>query len=247
MVRRLACLASLILLASCPGSAPAPACRSVTFSDTPFTVCSFDPAVSTIRLFHTAPDGEVYGQFDRLAQHSPLLFAMNGGMYHEDRRPVGLYVERGATLAPIVLAESNGNFGMLPNGVFWLRADGTAGVTETSAFAAPETPGVWYATQSGPMLVIDGALHPKFNVDGKSRKRRNGVGIDEAGHVHFAISNVPVNFHTFARLFRDELATPNALFLDGQVSKIYSAELELSEKGLDMGPIIAVTIEESDQ
>ncbi|MEL7453414.1 MAG: phosphodiester glycosidase family protein, partial [Pseudomonadota bacterium] len=98
-----------------------------------------------------------------------------------------------------------------------------------------------FATQSGPMLVIDGALHPAFNVDGPSKKRRNGVGISADGETKiFAISEEPVNFHTFATLFRDKLQAPNALFLDGTVSKLYAPELERDDIGLPMGPIIAV-------
>lgn len=134
-----------------------------------------------------------------------------------------------------------GNFGMLPNGVFWI--DGrTAGVTETLAYDAlfPEDP-PRFATQSGPMLVIDGVLHPDLNPDGTSLRRRNGVGISADGEeVFFVISETPVNFHTFARLFRDDLRTPNALYLDGAVSKVYVPSLERNESGLDMGPIVGV-------
>ncbi len=111
---------------------------------------------------------------------------------------------------------------------------------ETTAFhAADLTPD--YATQSGPMLVIDGAIHPVFNPDSLSRKRRNGVGLSEDGRrISFAISDIPVTFHAFATLFRDELQTKNALFLDGSVSKIYTSEVARNEQGLDMGPIVAV-------
>ena len=92
------------------------------------------------------------------------------------------------------------------------------------------------------MLVIEGELHPAFNEDGPSRKRRNGVGVSEDGQIlYFAISDVPVNFHSFATLFRDELDTPNALFLDGYVSKLYAPDLGRNEAGLDMGPIVGVT------
>ena len=118
--------------------------------------------------------------------------------------------------------------------------DGTPHVTESLAFEA-EAPDARFATQSGPMLVIDGALHPRFNADGPSRKRRNGVGVTADGAtLYFAISDVPVNFHSFASLFRDKLNTPNALFLDGYVSKLYAPEIGRNETGLDMGPIVGV-------
>jgi uncharacterized protein YigE (DUF2233 family) len=35
------------------------------------------------------------------------------------------------------------------------------------------------------------------------------------------VSETPVNFHTFGRLFRDELGCQDALYLDGSISQIY--------------------------
>ena len=91
------------------------------------------------------------------------------------------------------------------------------------------------------MLVLKGALHPDFNEDGPSRKRRNGVGLSGDGRtIYFAISDTPVNFHSFARLFRDRLDTPNALYLDGVVSRLYAPDIQRDESGLDLGPIVAV-------
>jgi uncharacterized protein YigE (DUF2233 family) len=236
----------LIALAACSeAQTDPPACRALTFDGAPYSICRFDPLTADLRLLHTAPDGNVYGQFDRLAEAlaedgQTLSFAMNAGMYHDDRAPVGYYLENDEQIAPLQIGESPGNFGLVPNGVFAFN-DQWAGVIETQAFQdtdwiVPPT----HATQSGPMLVIDGELHPKFNADGPSKKRRNGVGVDADGIVHFAISDVPVNFHSFARLFRDELATPNALFLDGTISKLYAPELDRNDTGLDMGPIVAV-------
>ena len=234
------------LLAACAAKAD-DRCAPLTFEGSDFVVCKVLPARDKIRLELIHPDGMPFAQFDRVEAHyaeaqTPLILAMNAGMYHEDRRPVGLYIQNGEEIARLQPNPGPGNFGLLPNGVFWV--DGSiAGVTESLTFAdrfADASPA--FATQSGPMLVIDGQLHPDFNEDGPSRKRRNGVGISADGEtLYFAISDDPVNFHTFGRLFRDELKTPNALFLDGVVSKLYAAELGRSDRGLDMGPILTVS------
>ncbi|MGJ8559259.1 MAG: phosphodiester glycosidase family protein [Litorimonas sp.] len=183
--------------------------------------------------------GEPLGQFDALAQTLPKtpVMVMNGGMYHADRSPVGLYIDENLLRAPLVKRAGPGNFGLLPNGVFW--SDGTqVFVTETLAYDRL-SPTPEFATQSGPMLVIDGALHPRFKPDSESRKRRNGVGI-VGDRVVFAISDDFVTFHHFARLFRDHLNADNALFLDGSISRIYAPEIGRNERGADLGPMIAV-------
>ena len=235
-------IAALMLTACAQGDPKN--CRQVKHAEHIFTVCSFD-ASEDIRLSLTHADDAPIAQFDRLTENiasdgKSLAFAMNAGMYHPDRSPVGLYIEDGEQIAPVITREGPGNFGMLPNGIFAVSDTGAPLVMETNAYiAADMSPRA--ATQSGPMLVIDGALHPKSNPDGTSRRRRNGVGVSADGAVvHFAISEGFVTFHEFATLFRDELETPNALYLDGRISRLYAPELGRNEGGLDMGPIVSV-------
>lgn len=243
MMRRLPLMLLLAVAVGC-ARLPGEPCRPVTYAETPFIVCSFDAASHDIRVFLNDADGVPYGQFESLATAlesggERLVFAMNAGMYLPDRRPVGLLVEEAEQRAPLNLADGSSNFTLKPNGVFWI-GEGMAAIEESEAFAAAgRTPR--FATQSGPMLVIDGALHPAFNENGTSRYRRNGVGVSADGRrVYFAISEVPVNFHTFASLFRDRLETPNALYFDGRISLIYAPNLTRLERGTEMGPIVGV-------
>jgi len=229
-------------------ASPAFACEQVEFDGAPFTACTVDLTQTETRLFLRDEAGEVFGSFNRLNNALPegqrLGVAMNAGMFHDDRRPVGLYVEDGEEEMRVVTSEGPGNFGLLPNGVLCLT-DGHAALIESRAFAESR-PACRDATQSGPMLVIDGELHPRFLQDSDSRNIRNGVGVSEDGTtMHLVISDVPVNFHHFARFFRDHLGVPNALFFDGRVSRLYAPEIGRSDFGLPIGPIIATVVDDT--
>lgn len=216
------------------------ACENVTHRGASYTVCEVAQG-ARIELFLRDEAGDILGSFSAVqgAADGTVTMAMNAGMYHEDRRPVGLYIEDGTQETAIVTREGPGNFGLLPNGVFCLRED-RADVIESRAFAA-NPPACKDATQSGPMLVIDGALHPRFLPDSPSRNLRNGVGTSADGkRVVFAISNAPVTFHEFGTFFRDVLALPNALYFDGRVSRLYAPALGRNDFGLPLGPIVAV-------
>ena len=222
-------------------------CRTTTFQDQSFTVC--EAAVGDdLRLFlRPAEDAPVYGNFrpidEALAQDGKeLAFAMNGAMYHPDRRPVGLFVQQGREVSPIVTREGPGNFGLLPNGVFCIEPARFT-VIESRAFATAPLP-CTYAMQSGPMLVIDGAYHPRFLPDSTSRLIRNGVGVSADGkRAVFVISDSPVNFYEFARFFRDELNLPQALYIDGSVSRLHAPALRRSDWGTLLGPIIGKVVD----
>lgn len=222
------------------GPALADGCRDLSYLGDSYTVCTVsNPA--TIDLWLKANDDMVIGEFfslqEMLAEEGKtLIFAMNGGMFHEDRRAVGLFVSDFKEQARIVTREGPGNFGLLPNGVYCVEGP-TARIIESRRFAVI-TPACRLATQSGPMLVINGALHPKFTPESTSLKRRNGVGVDTKGRSHFVISNSLVRFHDVGTLFRDVLDSPNALFLDGTVSRLFAADLNRSDAGPRMGPII---------
>lgn len=214
-------------------------CRARDFDGAPFTLCRIDPASHEVVLFSADETGSPYAQFSRLPREiegGELVFAMNAGMYHADLSPVGLHVEDGEEIKAINTRPGPGNFHMLPNGVFFMQGS-RASVLATPVFVErgikPDL-----ATQSGPMLVIDGALHPRFIAGSTSQRRRNGVCVDDAGVIVFAISDRPVNFHHFARLFRDQVGCRNALYLDGTMSSLYAPALGRADAIRPMGPII---------
>ncbi len=244
MTRRCGHATLIILSWLAYGATPASAaCAPKSFDDAKFTVCTFDPRHDDIRLFLNGSDGKPYGSLAALAaalktKGERLAFAMNAGMFKEDQSPVGLYVEDRRKLNEADTRAGATNFHLKPNGVFWV-GDGVAGVTETSRYLA-SPPAARYATQSGPMLVVDGKIHPKIKPGGASEKIRNGVGGCDGGAVAFAITDTPVNFDTFARLFRDGLGCRNALFLDGSVSSLYAPELNRDDELGPIGPIAAV-------
>ena len=162
-------------------------------------------------------------------------------MFDPALKPVGLYVEQGRELVHANTKPGYGNFHMKPNGVFYISGDRAAAVAETRAFLK-QRPRAALATQSGPMLVIDGRLHPRFDRASTSLKARNGVGVRADGKVMFAVSQGEVSFDAFARLFRDGLNCPNALFLDGgSASSLYAPSLNRHGNAIvSLGPMLAV-------
>lgn len=216
--------AALVITLLVATSAQAQLCAEESFEDVAYVVCTIDPATSDLRLFWKNDQGKPYRTFSNVAaavsdQGMELGLAVNAGMYQSDFSPLGLYVENGEQLRPADTVSIGGpqrqipNFYKKPNGIFFLDKTG-AGILPTNEFLDAQ-PTVRFATQSGPMLVIENELYPALIPGSTDRTRRSGVGVCEDRQIRFAISNSRVNFHDFARLFRDELACPNALFLDG--------------------------------
>jgi uncharacterized protein YigE (DUF2233 family) len=240
---RFALMALLLVLVGC---APArePACRATTFEGTRFTVCLMDTRRDDLRLMTKDRSGAPLRSFanvsDALGRRAhDLRFAVNAGMFDDSGAPIGLYVENGRTLKAANTNEGPGNFHMMPNGVFSVDGDGVVHVETTQDFLARGAAPQW-ATQSGPMLVIGGALHPQIQEDGPSRLIRNGVGVRGARLAVFAISDDPVSFGRFARLFRDELGCTDALFFDGTVSSLWAPALNRRDSGAPLGPMAVV-------
>ena len=222
--------------------AAAVTCENIESLGDSYTVCTVDAVADDLRLFLRDEEGQIFGNFlniDSMLEDAQLSFAMNAGMYHADRSPVGYFMQNGLQAMRVILNAGPGNFGLLPNGVLCIN-DTDVKVYETLRFV-DKGPACRDATQSGPMLVIDGALHPRFLSDGTSKYIRNGVGtIEDGSTAMFVISNDAVNFYDFGILFRDVLRTPNALYFDGKVSRLHAPSIGRSDLGFRIGPIVGV-------
>lgn len=227
--------------------------------DSPFTysVCSvnvdaLDSERYSLQLFWQQPatsanNNQPLLTFDTLLATLPanqtLNFAMNAGMYNENYAPIGYTVIEGEEFRALNTKEGGGNFHLLPNGVMWWDKAGNVQITESNALDQQlknEEAQPWYATQSGPMLVINDEIHPQFNPDSSSIKFRNGAGVCSDGSIKFVNSDEPVTFYQFASLFKEDLSCPNALFLDGGIaSALYAPSIDKNDKK-EMGVMIGL-------
>ena len=225
----------------------ASACEPITFEGSRFTACRYRRGEDRIAMF-LDPLGVPLRSLAALETYlgpraDRLRFAMNGGMYDREGRPIGLYVADGIQRKALNRRDGAGNFHLMPNGVFSVDRDGRVAVTSSADFEPSDN--TRWATQSGPMLVIDGALHPRFSENGASLHVRNGVGVAGPDTAWFAVSDEPVSFGRFARLFRDRLGCANALFLDGSVSSLWDRPANRMDAFPQLGPMIAVFSEPS--
>ena len=218
------------------------ACERIEFEGSRFTACRYRRGEDRIELFLDR-GGRPLRSLAALELHlgpraGSLRFAMNAGMYDRAGRPIGLYIENGRERRALNTRNASGNFHLKPNGVFTVDGQGRVSVVTSDAYQASDD--LRWATQSGPMLVIAGALHPRFSENGASLHVRNGVGVADPDTAWFAISDEPVSFGRFARLFRDRLGCRDALFLDGAVSSLWDHPAARMDAYPSLGPMVAV-------
>lgn len=236
----------LLLIAACdraPSATSAAAeespCSTRSFEETRFTVCKLPRGKVEVRTSDTS--GKPYRSFSALEgalgeRSSTVAFAMNAGMFDDEGHAIGLLIEDGKQLHAINRRKGGGNFHLMPNGVFLVRDSGKAEVVTTPEFESSDD--IQFATQSGPMLLIDGRLHPAFEPDGRSRHFRNGVGIAPDGSPVFVISADLVSFGKLARFYRDVIKAEDALFFDGAVSSLWDPANGRRDTHSPLGPIV---------
>lgn len=210
----------------------------------PFLTYLVNPKEADLQLFWKDDAGEKIKSFamlkSYLSEHNKkLLFAMNGGMYTKNRDPQGLYIEKGKILKKANrVQKAYGNFYMQPNGVFCIDTHYKASVVQTKNMKLDGS--ISYATQSGPMLVIDSQMHPDFTYKSSHVNIRNGVGILPNGIILFAMSKQEINFYDFAQFFLSK-GCKNALYLDGFVSRCYLPEKNWVQMEGEFGVLIGVS------
>jgi uncharacterized protein YigE (DUF2233 family) len=208
-----------------------------------FITYKVDVKKSDLRLYWKNDRNEQFNSIGNLktwieSKNKKLVFAMNGGMYMEDRSPLGLYIENTKQVRRLNTAHGSGNFYLQPNGVFYITAGNNAAICKTSDFK--NNGKIKYATQSGPLLVVDGSINSVFTKGSSNTNIRNGVGILPNGEVIFSMSKDAVNFYDFAKYFQD-MGCKYALYLDGFVSRTYLPEKNWIQTDGDFGIIIGVT------
>lgn len=217
------------------------ACRQVIFENTPLTDCIAIPERHRIATALAGPEGNFGSLAAFAATRDPktIAFAVNAGMFDEAGDPIGYFVQGGERTKELNTADGEGNFHMKPNGVFFGTGDKweirTADDFLRNVGERPD-----FGTQSGPMLLVNGKLHPEIRDDGPSRTIRNAVGVDDKGRAHFVISAAPISFGKLARFYRDALKVKNALYLDGSVSQLWNPATERLDTGAPIGPILVV-------
>ena len=214
-----------------------------TQQDTKILSYEVNLQAQTLRFYWKDDQSKIFKNFKTLkawleSKNKTLVFATNGGMYKTDNSPLGLYIEDKKSVTALNTFSGKGNFYVKPNGVFYITGKKEGFISQTSRFK--NTSETTYATQSGPMLVIDGNIHPAFKKGSDNLNIRNGVGILESGNVVFAMSKEPINFHDFATYFKT-LGCKNALYLDGYVSRTYLPEKNWIQTDGNFGVILAVT------
>ena len=212
-------------------------------TDEKFISYTVDPKKQDLKLYWKDIKQQNFKSIQNLKtwlekNNKKLVFAMNAGMYKEDYSPLGLFIEDKKIISALNTKNANGNFYLKPNGVFYITNDSTAVICKTTNFI--NNGKIKYATQSGPMLVIDGKIHPEFKEGSKNVNIRNGVGILPDNRIVFAMSKSEINFYDFANYFKS-LGCKNALYLDGFVSRTYLPERNWTQTDGNFGVIIGVT------
>ena len=236
-------LISFFLLVSCKSKVK----REVVINE---NILSYviNPKTQNLKFYWKDKNDNNFKSFKNLQlnlqkENKELIFATNGGMFKKDFSPQGLYIENGKILNKLdTIKNGYGNFYMQPNGIFYITDKNKPVICTSKDFLQnvfTENNQIKYATQSGPLLLIDGKIHSKFNKGSKNINIRNGVSVLPNGNLLFAMSKEKINFYDFAMFFKNN-ACKSALYLDGFVSKTYLPSKNQIQLDGNFGVIIGI-------
>ncbi len=177
----------------------------------------FSPSTQALSL-HWRRGGRPYGTLDALRadllrQGRCPLFLSNAGIYGTNGAPLGLHVEAGKVLKGLNRSKGTGNF-FWQSGVFAIRR-GKPEIVPRSTWRGAA--GVSLATQSGPLLVLNGKRTSagRASANGYSR---SAVVIYRDGRLGFVHSRWASSFAALV----DRAARPgpirHMLYLDGSIN-----------------------------
>lgn len=214
-----------------------------TEMDRQFVSYTVDAKKQNIKLYWKGDNQSILKSIQKLktfteSKQQTLVFATNAGMYKIDNSPQGLFIDDTKLISTLDTTTGNGNFYLKPNGVFYITTSNEAQICVSEKFKISSH--IKYATQSGPMLLIDGNIHSAFKPQSKNFNIRNGVGILPNGNAVFAMSKNEINFYDFANYFK-KLGCKHALYLDGFVSRCYLPEKKWVQLDGNFGVMIGVT------
>jgi len=214
------------------------------FQENSIAVCKVDLRKDQLQMFWRDEKKNVFGKFGVLQnwlnqRGKSLVCATNAGIYEENLRPLGLYIENGVELRHLnVRKNAYGNFYLQPNGVFVIRGT-QAHIINTDQFAAEHSmqwQDVTFATQSGPLLIEHGRINPMFSSGSDNRLVRNAICTLSINESAMVVSRGPISFFDFSHFLKDKLNCTDALYLDGSVSRFYPG------LGSDIGPQFGVIL-----
>ncbi|SHI68968.1 phosphodiester glycosidase family protein [Flavobacterium terrae] len=217
--------------------------KNIKIDDERFITYTINPKKLNVEFYWKNEKGENFKNIENLKlwleqRKKTLVFGTNGGMYKKNNSPQGLYIENKIQKAEIDTTNGNGNFYLKPNGVFYIKTDKTINICLTNDFVNDGK--IKYATQSGPMLVINGKILSAFKKNSTNLNIRNGVGVLPNNEIMFVMSKKEINFYEFAEYFKNN-GCKNALYLDGFVSRTYLPEKNWIQTDGNFGVIIGVT------
>lgn len=184
-----------------------------------------------LQLHWKNEQGQAYGNFSQLKKQlsqkqQRVRVMMNAGIYTSNDQPAGLHIENHQQQHAINRRAGKGNFHLQPNGVFYLTKNNEPAIRTTASFIKkygnnPQKH-IRLATQSGPMLLINGIINQQFKEYGGSLYSRNGVCVTQDDRIIFIATAgfSKSNFYHFAQAAQ-QFGCHNALYLDGNLSKLY--------------------------